>query len=120
MAGTKVYCSTTGAVRLDGAVEAHQEISVDEQIKSLVDVGKPVTAWEVASQIESGHTERVLRVLNGMSARGLLARFRAGFIDYYALPRVALTGAGPAPGTVIADSLKSLLEKLRYKVIGKN
>ena len=119
MTKIKVFGRTVKGVHLDSAVGIHQVISVDDQVKSLVDVGKPVTAWEVAVQTGSGHTEQVSDILDGLTARGVLARFRAGFIDYYALPEVALIGAEPTPGTIVADSLKSLFLSLRCKVIGK-
>ena len=106
-------------VRLDSAVGVHQVISVDDRVKSLISVGKPVTAWEVVAQTGYDHAERVSSVLDELTDRGVLVRFRAGFIDYYALPKIALTGAEPTAGTVIADSLKSLFLNLRCKVISK-
>lgn len=119
MTRAKVPGRTLKGVRLDSTVGIHQVISVDDQVKSLVAVGKPITAWEVAVQTGSGHTEQVSSILDGLTARGVLARFRAGFIDYYALPKIALTGAEPTPGTIIADSLQSLFLGLRCKVISK-
>jgi len=120
MTRTRVLGRSVRGARLDSARGVHQGISVDDRVKSLVDVGKPVTAWEVAVGTGSGRTEQVSSILDRLTDRGDLARFRAGFIDYYALPKAALTGAEPAPGTIIADSLKSLFLSLRYRVISRS
>ena len=59
MTRTKVLGRNVKGFHLDSALGIHQVISVDNQVKSLVEVGKPVTAWEVAVQTGSGHTEQV-------------------------------------------------------------
>ncbi len=57
--------------------------------------------------------------MDGLATEGILARFRAGFNNYYAPTEVALTGEEPALRAIISDSLKSLFLSCRYKVIGK-
>ncbi len=73
----------------------------------------PMTLWGVAARLGDSRGERARSVIEGLTAAGKLARFRAGLTEYYALPRVALTGYGPGLGTVIADSVTGIVLRNR-------
>lgn len=113
---TRLLSKITKSAHLDGEVEAIRMFSVNEQVKSLLDEGKPVTVWELAAKLGNGNAEQVSAILDGLTDEGVLARFRAGFNNYYTLPEVALTGDGPPLRTVISDSVKNLFLGTRYKV----
>jgi len=76
---------------------------------------KPVTIWQIAAELGDRRADRASAILDGLTANGALARFRAGLSDYYALPREALTGHGPGPATVLADSVKGLVLTCRSR-----
>ena len=80
----------------------------DDQVKSVLDSGRPVTVWEVAVKFGKDYVKQVSAILDELTARGILARFRAGFINYYASPNAALTGNEPTLRTIISDSVKNL------------
>lgn len=113
---TRLLSKITKSAHLDGEVEAIGVPSVNKQVKSLLDEGKPVTVWELATKLGNGNAEQASAILDGLTAEGVLARFRAGFNNYYALPEVALTGDGPTLRTVISGSVKNLFLDTRYKV----
>lgn len=93
--------------------------TVDARVRALLKEEKPVTAWEVAAKLGAGYIKQVSAVLDRLTTEGSLARFRAGFNNYYALPRVALTGKEPTLITIISDSLKGLFLGCRYEVMRK-
>jgi hypothetical protein len=76
----------------------------------------PMTLWAVAARLGDSYGERALSVIEELTAAGKLARFRAGLTEYYASPRVALTGSGPSLGTVIADSVTGLILRNRRRL----
>lgn len=95
------------------------EEKVDGQVKSLFDEGKPLTVWKVTAKSGGSYTERIAVVLDRLTTEGILAKFRAGFNNYYALPKVALTGEEPALRTLISDSMKNWFPSLRHKATSK-
>ena len=86
-----------------------RQFSVDELVILGLCERKPVTVWEVAAKLGNNCVGQASAVLDGLAVDGTLARFGVGFRDYYAPPKVALTGRGPSLGTVVSDSLKNLL-----------
>ena len=99
---------------------AHAQLpSVAMRIRALLVEQGPVTVWEVADKLEASYINQISAVLDKLNTEGNLARFRAGFNDYYALPRVALVGKEPTLRTIISDSLKGLFIGCRYEVMRK-
>jgi hypothetical protein len=96
-----------------------RDLLADEQVKTVLYEGKPVTVWEVATRLGNIYIEQVSAILDGLTSEGILSRFRAGFNNYYAPPKVALTGEEPTFKTVISDSVKDLFLNLRYKAARK-
>ena len=76
---------------------------------------KPMTIRNIAARLGDRHTGRVSAVLERLIADGKLARFRAGFSEYYALPEEALTGDGLRTRTIITDSVRNILLECRYR-----
>lgn len=103
------------SAHLDGKVGVAPVPSADDQLKSLVDTGKAVTVWEVAGKLANGDPKQVSAILDGLTTKGIFAKFRAGFNNYYASPRLALTVEAPTLRTIILDSVKNLFLRLRYK-----
>lgn len=108
MVATRLVPKITKNAHHDGEVGANQIPLADDQLKSLLDSGKPITVWEVAVKFGKDYVKQVSAILDELTARGILARFRVGFVNYYAPPNVALTGDEPTLRTVISDSVKSL------------
>jgi len=99
---------------------AHVQLpSVAMRVRTLLMEQGPVTVWEVADKLEASYINQISAVLDKLNTEGNLARFRAGFNDYYALPRVALVGKEPTLRTIISDSLKGLFIGCRYEVMRK-
>jgi len=118
VATTRVIPVTTRAYADDEA--AHVQLpSVAMRVRALLMEQGPVTVWEVADKLETGYINQVSAVLDKLNTEGNLARFRAGFNNYYALPRVALIGKEPTLRTIISDSLKGLFIGCRYEVMRK-
>lgn len=115
MVMTRLLPKITKSAHLDTSSCIIQKLSVDEQVKTLLDGGKPVTVWEVVAKSGNGYAEQVSAILEGLTDKGTLARFRLGFNNYYASPKVALTGEEPTPIATMTDSLKNLLLSCRYK-----
>lgn len=90
-----------------------------ELVKTILNMGKPVTAWEITARLGDDCTEQAADILNELVERGIFIRFRAGLNNYYATPKVALTEEEPLLRNIMSDSLRSLLLLWRYKVIGK-
>lgn len=88
----------------------------DEQVILGICQRKPITIWEVAAKMGGNNVRQASALLEGLTANGTLAKFKVGFNDYYASPKVALTRRGPTFRTVVSDSLKNLLLGFRYKV----
>ena len=95
------------------------EEKVDNRVKSLFDEGKPLTVWKVAAKSGNSYTERIAAVLDRLTTKGTLAKFRVGFNNYYALPKVALTGEEPTLRTLISDSVKNWFPSFRHKATNK-
>jgi len=91
----------------------------NDLVKTILNMGKPATAWEITARLGDDCAEQAEAILNELAAQGILIRFRAGLNNYYATPKVALTEEEPALRAVMSDSLKSLLLIWRYKVLGK-
>ena len=105
----------TNLQRNDG-FEKVRHFSADELVKLVLCEGKAVTVWEVAAKPGKNCFGQASAVLDGLVADGTLARFKVGFTDYYAPPKVALTGREPSLGAVVSDSLKNLILGFRHKV----
>ena len=106
---------TAGARGHDGT-GALREVSEDQLTTVRLCERKPVTVWRVAAALGDDRGERASAILDVLTATGALARFRAGLSDYYAPPREALTGHGPGPAAVLADSVKGLVLTCRSRV----
>ena len=119
MVTTSLVPKITTNAQVNDEVGSFRHLLVDKLVTIILSEGKSVTVWGVATRLGDCCAEQVLAILDELTAEGTLARFRAGFSNYYASPRVALTEKGPALRTVISDSLKSLFLSCRYKVIGK-
>ena len=117
--------ATTGILPETTPVYADEEVahvqlpSVAMRVRALLMEQGPVTVWEVADKLETSYVNQISAVLDKLNTEGNLARFRAGFNDYYALPRVALIGKEPTLRTIISDSLKGLFIGCRYEVMRK-
>lgn len=110
--------AATSALANDKAGSS-RDLLVDKLVTIILYERKPVTVWEVAAKLGEGYAEQASVILDGLTAEGVLARFRAGLNNYYAPPKVALTRQEPALGTVISDSLKSLFLSRQYKSMRK-
>lgn len=119
MATTSLIPRITTNAQVNNEVRSIRDLSVEQLATTILYEGKPVSVWQVTAKLENGCTEQASAILDKLTAKGTLARFRAGFSNYYASPRVALTEKGPALGTVISDSLKSLFLGCQCKVMGK-
>lgn len=75
-----------------------------------------MTIWAVADRLGDGHGEFTASTVRELTATGKLARFRVGLAEYYASPRVVLTGSGPSLGTVIADSVTGIILSNRRRL----
>ncbi len=93
---------------------------LDGQVKSLFEEGKPLTVWKVAAKSGDDYAEYIAAVLDRLTTEGILAKFRVGFNNYYALPKVALTGEEPTLRTLISDSMKNWFPSLRHKVTSRS
>lgn len=109
----------TASVYVSGETGGSRALSVHDQVKTLLDEGTPVTVWQVAAKSGERNTEQASAILNGLATEGRLAAFRAGFENYYASPKVALTRHEPLLKAIISGSLKSLFLALRYKLMRK-
>ncbi len=87
----------------------------ESQLTARLCQRQPVPLWRVAARLGDSRGDRALSVLEELTAAGKLATFRAGLTEYYASPRVALTGRGPGLGTVIADSVAGLVLRNRHR-----
>ena len=93
--------------------------TVDGQVASILLGAKPVTVWDIVARLGNDYTEQVLDILNRSAAEGILCRFRVGFNNYYASPKVALTMRKPSLRNVISHSMKDLFLSLQHKVSRK-
>ena len=105
----------TASVRGHDRIGSLREVSADQLATVRLCERKPVTLWQVASELGDDRAERASVILQELMADGTLARYRAGLSDYYAAPREALTGHGPGPAAVLVDSLRSLVLACRYR-----
>ncbi len=119
MNATNLVSGVNTAARLNGEVGGARHLVFDELVAAIVDEGKPVTVWQAAMRLGDGFTGQLSSALHELTAEGTLAKFRVGFINYYAPPRVALTGKGPALGTIILDSLIGPFLSCKYRLMGK-
>ncbi len=99
-------------------VDSHR-LSVDELVDLIVYEGKPVTIWQAVTRLGDSNAERVSATFKARTEEGILARFRVGYISYYAAPIVALTARGPSPRTIILDLLRNPFLSCRYRVVNK-
>ena len=118
--------TTTGLIpRITASACLNDEVGrlpnplVDELVTIILGQREPVTVWEVATKLGDGYAGQASAILNGLTANGLLARFKSGFNNYYASPKVALTSQKPTLRTIISDSFKRLFLSCRYKVMQK-
>ena len=74
--------------------------------------GKPLTVQKVIARLGDGYAEHASAILDRLVAWGVLAKFGAGFNNYYGSPREVLTGKEPTLGTVVLDSVKRLFPGL--------
>ena len=116
MATTSPVSKITTSPHVNDELGSFHDLSADELATIILYQGKPVTAWELAAKLGDGYAGQASVILDGLTAEGILARFRAGFNNYYALPRVAFTEKEPTLGAIVSDSLKSLLLGCRYRV----
>lgn len=107
---------SVASIRHNGRTRTLREVSAEQWIAETLRSRRPVTRWEVASELGDSRAERASVILDRLTANGTLARFRAGLSDYYAAPGAALIGQGPGMGTVLQDSLKSLMLGCRFGV----
>ncbi len=119
MATTSRIQKITTSADVNGEVGSFRNLSLGELVTIILYEGKPLTVWEVAAKLGDGYDEQASTILDALTARGTLARFRAGFSYYYALPRVALTGQEPTLRAIMSDSLNSLFLTCQYKVMKK-
>ena len=119
MITTKLVPRVTTTTQVNGEVSGARRLSLDELVTTVIYEGKPVTVWQAAMRLGDGFVEQVSATFDERTAEGTLAKFRVGFINYYAPPRVALTEKGPALRAIILDSLKIPFLSCRYKVMGK-
>lgn len=117
-------------VRLADAVRAETDTTRDTDavhcgdgestLTAMLREERPITLWAVAARLGDSGGERALSAIEELTAAGKLARFRAGLMEYYASPRVALTGSGPSLGTVIADSVTGLILRNRRRLVRRS
>jgi len=110
--------AATSALANDKAGSSRDPLA-DKLVTIILYKRKPVTVWEVTAKLGDGYAEQASVILDGLTAEGVLARFRADLNNYYAPPKVALTRQEPTLGTVISDSLKSLFLSRQYKSMRK-
>ncbi len=113
-----VGLADTVGTAADASGDPHAAHSGDREstMTALLREERPMTLWGVAVRLGDSRGERALSVIEELTAAGKLARFRAGLTEYYASPRVALTGSGPSLGTVIADSVTGLVLRNRRRL----
>lgn len=116
MTTTSPVPKITTSAHVNDELGSFHDLSVDKLATIILYQGKPVTAWEVVAKLGNGYAGQASAILDRLTAEGILARFRAGFNNYYASPRVAFTEKGPNLRAIVSDSLKSLLLNCRYKV----
>ncbi len=119
MVTTSLVPKITTSAEVNDEVGSFRHLLVDKLVTIILYEGKPVTIWGVVTRLGDCYAEQVLAILDELTAEETLAKFKVGFINYYASPRAALIEKGPALRTIISDSLKSLFSSYRYKVIGK-
>lgn len=102
----------------DETGDSHR-LSVDELVALIVYEGKPVTIWQAVIRLGDGNAERVSATFDVRTEEGTLAKFRVGYISYYAAPMVALTARGPSLRTILFDLLRNPFLSCRYKVVNK-
>ncbi len=119
MNATNLVSGVNTAPQLNGEVSGARHLALDELVAAIVRDGKPVTVWQAAMRLGDGFAGQVSSAFHELTAEGTLAEFRVGFINYYAPPRVALTGKGPTLGTIILDSLKGPFLSCKYRLMGK-
>ncbi|MEE8413467.1 MAG: hypothetical protein V3R96_02845 [Dehalococcoidales bacterium] len=108
---TKVYPN--------GETVDSQRLSVDELVDLIVSEEKPVTIWQAVTRLGDSNAGQVSATFNERTDEGILAKFRVGYISYYAAPMVALTARGPSLRTIMADLLRNPFLSFRYKVANK-
>ena len=116
MATTSLIHKITESAHVDDEVGSIRDLLVDKLVAITPYERKPVTIWEVAAKLGYGDTKQALAILDGLTAEGTLIRFRAGFNNYYASPKVALIGKEPSLRAIMSDSLKGLFLSCQYKV----
>jgi hypothetical protein len=80
-----------------------------QKVRTILLNEKPLTVREITRRLDKREEQHITGILDEMTTHGIIARFRAGLSQYYASPRVALTEENPKLGTIISDSLKSLI-----------
>lgn len=118
MATQMLIRKSTTSARVNNVVDKIRDPLVDELMTIVLAQRKSVTVWEAAARLRDGRTERASAILDGLFTQGVLARFRAGFNNYYSPPEVALIEKEPTFRTVVSDSLKSLFFSYQHKVVG--
>ncbi len=118
--------STVGLVSMiDSKVYPNDEtgdsyrLLVDELVDLIVYEEKPVTIWQAVTRLGVSNAERVSATFDARTEEGTLAKFRVGYISYYAAPMVALTARGPSLRTILLDLLRNPFLSCRYKLVNK-
>jgi hypothetical protein len=106
------------SARLKNSVSLTSGPLANKLMQMFRSVGKPVTIWETAARLGIDPAYPA-RVLDELTAQGILVKFRAGLNNYYAVPSVALTEQEPLLRDIMSDSIKSLRLLWRYRVMGK-
>ncbi|MEE8414295.1 MAG: hypothetical protein V3R96_07065 [Dehalococcoidales bacterium] len=94
-----------------------QQVYLDKLMNSITCDGKPVTVWQMVSRLGNVDAGMVSAAFNKLTGEGTLAKFRVGFLNYYAPPIVALTGNGPTLRTIILDLFRNSVFRFRYAVV---
>lgn len=94
-------------------------LSVDELVDLIVYEEKPVTIWQAVTRLGGSNAERVSATFDARTDEGILAKFRVGYLSYYAAPMVALTARGPSLRTIMVDLLRNPFLSCRSKVVNK-
>ena len=119
MNATNLVSGVNTAAQLNGEASGARHLLLDELVAAIVYEGKPVTVWQAAMRLGDGFAGQVSSVFRERTSEGTLAKFRVGFINYYAPPRVALTGEGPTLRAIILDSLEGPFLSCKYRLMGK-
>jgi hypothetical protein len=110
---TNLLHEITTSTYMNDKVRSVHNLLVEQLVTMMLHDGKPVTAWDVSRKFGDDYAKQAPAILDRLTNEGALIRFKVGFINYYAPPTAAfardLVSEGPTLGTIVLDSLKSLL-----------